>query len=233
MLREDQDRLVERPANLAPPVRLDTGGALDQQLQPCELDPLERGQLEEDQRLPDRPGEAVRRLRYVELCGQVLQKLLRTDLAVVYVLQTCHHSWRGNDLVVVPALLVVDADRIPSSAHLDNLQNTTVPQLLRHGLSVISVVLVLRVRLDTPDEVRFRKVHNVHQARELILELRRNRVLLLLASGLLLLLLARAEHVGVLWILLEETSNELVLAAAHALDEVIAQLVLVLVQKRV
>mmetsp|Transcript_91712 Transcript_91712/g.296753 ORF Transcript_91712/g.296753 Transcript_91712/m.296753 type:complete len:268 (+) Transcript_91712:2835-3638(+) len=170
--RKEADGLVHVPPDLAPPIRLDEGGALDQQLEPCKLDPFEGRQLEEDQGLADCPGQAVLGLGDVELRGQVLKQLLRPDLAVVQVLEAGNRGRRGDDLVVVPTLLMVDANGVAGAAHLNHLQNTPIPQLLRHGLPVVTVRLVLRVWLDATDEMWLGEVHNVHEARELILELR-------------------------------------------------------------
>mmetsp|Transcript_9537 Transcript_9537/g.20903 ORF Transcript_9537/g.20903 Transcript_9537/m.20903 type:complete len:591 (-) Transcript_9537:776-2548(-) len=233
MVREEADRLVHLHLDLPPPVGLDERRALDHELQPGELDPLEGAQLEEDHGLPHGEAGAVLRLRDAQLRVQVLQQLLRPDLRVVEVPEARDYGGLGDDLVVVPALLVIDADRVAGAADLHDLQHAAVAELLRHALPVVEVRQVLRVGLDAPDEVGLRQVHDVHEAGELVLELGGDGVLFLLLRRAARLLLLGREHLRKLPVLLEEVGDEGVAAACHALDDVVAQLVLVLVEERV
>ena len=90
-------------------------------------------------------------------------------------------------------------------------------------------VICLLSYVDAPDEVRLRQVDDVHEVGQLLLELGRHRVLfLLLSTGVLLL-----EDLSELDVLPEEVGDELVAAVAHDLDDVVAELVLVLVQEGV
>mmetsp|Transcript_66995 Transcript_66995/g.193585 ORF Transcript_66995/g.193585 Transcript_66995/m.193585 type:complete len:1210 (-) Transcript_66995:420-4049(-) len=234
--RADLDRLVHAHLDLPPPASLDERGALDEQLQPSELQSLEGRQLEEDHGLSHCPRCAMRRLRDAQLLVEVVQQLLGAYLRLVDVLEARHNLRRAQHLVVVPTLLVIDTHRVACSAHLHDLEHTAVPQLLRDRLAIVPVRLVLRVGLDAPDKVGLRQVDNVHQARQLLLELRGDRVLFLLrpaGPSLGRLLRRRREHLGVLPVLLEQVRHELVLTAAHALDDVVAELIFVFVEEAV
>mmetsp|Transcript_51451 Transcript_51451/g.123871 ORF Transcript_51451/g.123871 Transcript_51451/m.123871 type:complete len:478 (-) Transcript_51451:949-2382(-) len=162
----------------------------------------------------------------------MLQELLGPELAVVDVLQTLDLLWGRDDLVIVPALLVVDPHWVSSSADLNNLQHTSISQLFGHSLSVIPIRLVLRIGLDAPDEVWLCEVDNVHETGELVLELRGDSVLLLLASHFLVSSVL-AKHFDILGILLEKVCNKLVGTTTHAFNEIVAQLILVLVKEGV
>mmetsp|Transcript_124926 Transcript_124926/g.266641 ORF Transcript_124926/g.266641 Transcript_124926/m.266641 type:complete len:432 (+) Transcript_124926:2367-3662(+) len=233
VLGEEAKGLVHVSANLAPPSRLDCCGALDQQLQARKFHPFEGGQLEEDHGLPHGPGLAVHRLRQVQLLVEVLQQLPCANALVIDMAEAGHNRGLGDDLVIVPAFLMTDSHRVACTAHLDNLQHAAIPQLLGHGLPIIAVGLVLRVRLDAPNEVGLGEVHKVHQRGKLILELRGNSILLLLAADLLLGGLFLVQDLGVLDVTLKEIGDKGIGAGAHELDEIVAQLVLVLVKERV
>mmetsp|Transcript_125892 Transcript_125892/g.228471 ORF Transcript_125892/g.228471 Transcript_125892/m.228471 type:complete len:217 (+) Transcript_125892:3007-3657(+) len=160
----------------------------------------------------------------------MLQELLCADFGVIHMLEARDHSRRRNDLVVIPTLLVVDTHWIACTADLNHLQDTAIAELLGDRLAVVLVGLVLRVGLDAPDEVGLCGIHDVHEVRELVFEFRGHRVFLLLLVGPLSGSLI-CEEVSKLHTALDEASHECVGAARHALDEVVAELVLVLVQE--
>mmetsp|Transcript_70091 Transcript_70091/g.194859 ORF Transcript_70091/g.194859 Transcript_70091/m.194859 type:complete len:609 (-) Transcript_70091:1456-3282(-) len=233
--REDANAFVHVPADLAPPVRLDDGRALDEQLQACELEALERLQFEENHCLTHSPSVSVVGLRDVELRCKVFEQFLRAQLLVVHMLEPRHDLRRCDDLVVVPALLVVDAHWVAGAAHLHHLQDTAVSQLLRHAFPVVQIGQVLRVRLDAPDEMRLRGIDDLHEGRQLVLELGRHGVFLLLSSSAHLLLGAHSyvENLGELHVALEHRHDELHAACANAVHDIVRQLILVLVQESV
>mmetsp|Transcript_66996 Transcript_66996/g.193595 ORF Transcript_66996/g.193595 Transcript_66996/m.193595 type:complete len:668 (-) Transcript_66996:420-2423(-) len=174
-------------------------------------------------------------LRDAQLCGQVVQKLLRPQLEIVDVLEAGDRLRGGDDAVVVPTLLVVDAHGVSGSAHLHNLQHAAVAQLLGDALAIVAIRLVLRVRLDAPNKVRLGQVDDVHETRQLVLELGRDGDPLLLAAAGLARVLSRllVERLCVLLVLSEKALDELFLARAHALDDVVAELIFVFVEEAV
>mmetsp|Transcript_63283 Transcript_63283/g.102534 ORF Transcript_63283/g.102534 Transcript_63283/m.102534 type:complete len:286 (+) Transcript_63283:1948-2805(+) len=232
MAGEETNGLIHLTTDLAPPGGLNERGAFHEELQAGELDALVGRQLEENQGLAHGPRVSVLGLGDVKFSVQVLQQLLGPDLCIVQVLEPRKHLRGANDLVVIPALLVVDANRVSSSADLDNLQNSSVAQLLRHALAVVQVGQVRRIWLDAADEVGLGQVHDIHEACKLVLELARHCVLLLLAANLLLGLIL-AQDFRKLHILLEEICHKLVGASTHALDEIIAELVAILIQESI
>mmetsp|Transcript_13764 Transcript_13764/g.32821 ORF Transcript_13764/g.32821 Transcript_13764/m.32821 type:complete len:240 (-) Transcript_13764:2053-2772(-) len=156
---------------LAAPGSLDQRRALDQQLQTSKLYTFVGWQLEEDQRLANCPRLAMLWLWDVQFCIQVLQQLLGSNLGVLQMPKLRDDLWQAHNLVVIPTLLVINPDRIACSTDLDNLQDTTIAQLLGDTLSVEKVWQVLWVRLDASDKVGLGEIHDVHQAGELLLEL--------------------------------------------------------------
>mmetsp|Transcript_15145 Transcript_15145/g.38443 ORF Transcript_15145/g.38443 Transcript_15145/m.38443 type:complete len:233 (-) Transcript_15145:2293-2991(-) len=124
--REQPDRLVHLHLRLSAPARLDQRGALDEELQPCALKALVGRQFEEDHRLTNRPAQAMHWLRDAQLLSEVVQQLLCSQLQVVNMLQAGDHLRAAQDLVVIPALLVVDTHGVACSADLHNLQDAAV-----------------------------------------------------------------------------------------------------------
>mmetsp|Transcript_111714 Transcript_111714/g.266512 ORF Transcript_111714/g.266512 Transcript_111714/m.266512 type:complete len:270 (-) Transcript_111714:494-1303(-) len=162
---EEANSLVLVHLHMPSPSGLNLCGALHHQLQASELDALEGGKLEEDHRLSHGPRLAVLWLWEVQLLVQVVQELLGANFRILQVPELGDHLLRPNDLVVVPAVLVVHAHRVAGSAHLNHLQHAAIAQLLRDALAVKEVRHVLWIRLDTSDEVGLSQVHNIHQAR--------------------------------------------------------------------
>mmetsp|Transcript_103739 Transcript_103739/g.231638 ORF Transcript_103739/g.231638 Transcript_103739/m.231638 type:complete len:285 (+) Transcript_103739:625-1479(+) len=169
------------------------------------------------------------RLRYVQLLGKVFEELLCADLGIIDMPEARDDRGRSNNLEVVPTLLVVDAHGVASAAHLDHLQHAPIPQLLRHGLPVVTVGLIIRIRLDAADEMRLRQVHNIHQACKLVFELQGYCVLFLLLP----ITIVFAESLGVLGVVSKELPEESVRTASHARDKVMAELVLVFVEEAI
>jgi len=126
--------------------------------------------------------------------------------------------------------LVVDADWITCAAHLYNLQDTAISQLLGDSLPVVEVRQIQGIRLDAPDEVRLGGIDNIHETGQLILELAGHRVLLFLLSDLSFL---RFQDLLVLDVGSKHGDNKRFGALAHARDKVIAELILILVQEGV
>mmetsp|Transcript_66770 Transcript_66770/g.105642 ORF Transcript_66770/g.105642 Transcript_66770/m.105642 type:complete len:400 (-) Transcript_66770:1345-2544(-) len=234
MAREDAESLVHVSLDLASPLSLKNCCALDQEVQTCKLHAFVSNLLEEDQGFAHCPCVLVAMLpsRNIQLGVQVFHKLLRASFLIVNMLERFDNLGLRNDFVIIPALLMVDTHGIACTTHLDDLQDTTIPQLLCYPFSIVDVRLVLGVGLDAPDKVWVCFVNDLHERAELGLELRRNRILCFLLLGVLFSIWVR-KCLLVLDIVSEQILDEIQAAIPHAFDNIIAELILVLIQERI
>mmetsp|Transcript_145626 Transcript_145626/g.256748 ORF Transcript_145626/g.256748 Transcript_145626/m.256748 type:complete len:294 (+) Transcript_145626:2475-3356(+) len=183
---EKHDGLVHVPPDLPSPMSLDQGNALDEHLQAGKFQSLVCCLLEKHHALAYSPRRPTMLVWWnVQLRVKMLKQFLHSKFRIVQMLQARDNGEGGKDLVIIPALLMVDADRIASTTDLNHLQDASIAELLHDRLPVVLVRCIQRVGLDAPDEVWLGRVHDVHEGRQLLFEFRRHRVLLLLGSRFL------------------------------------------------